>query len=131
MAVSVKISGIDETFKQLDKDLVELVNRSQRLSALAATSELALVTPVDTGRARASWAMNKDGELKDSTSSTVISTPILGPVPKDKIETLYITNGTPYIQELNAGSSQQAPPRFIEKTIAKYFEVSGNFVRVI
>jgi len=56
---------------------------------------------------------------------------LLGPIPDSKVEALYITNGTPYIEDLNAGTSLQAPPRFIEKTLSKYFRVSGNSIKVI
>lgn len=131
MAVTIKLKNVEKTFEELGEEVTLLINLAQRASAFSATAELSQVTPVDTGRARASWNLNNDGRLVDSLNTINTSKSVLGPVSKTKIETLYITNGTPYIQELNAGSSQQAPPRFIEKTIAKYFEVSGNFVRVV
>jgi hypothetical protein len=130
MAVEVKIKGVKDTFDELDEEIIVLINQAQRSGALAATSELVQVTPVDTGRARSSWLLSKNAQLVNKISTdTNVSVSVLGPIPKNKIETLYITNGTPYIQQLNAGSSRQAPARFIERTISKYFEVSGNFVR--
>jgi len=129
MAVTVKIKGADELFDQLNEEYVELINQAQRASAFAATAELTDTTPIDTGRARGSWYLSKSGTFLDRKEGGA-SAALLGPVSKKTVETLYITNGTPYIQDLNAGSSLQAPPRFVEKTIAKYFEVSGNFVKI-
>ena len=76
--------------------------------------------------------MNTSKVLIDSQEGSLAPTPniTLGPVPSDKIENLYITNGTPYIQELNAGSSVQAPARFIETTLSKYFNIKGSVARI-
>jgi hypothetical protein len=133
MSVSVDLKGLDNTFKEVDTKIIELVNQGQRLSALQAVNELVQVTPVDTGRARASWALSSyPGVIRDNAERGLTSGSIvLGPVPNNTIEQLYITNGAPYIQDLNAGSSLQAPPRFIEKTISRYFTLQGGFVKVI
>ena len=87
------------------------------------------VTPVDSGRARGSWFISKTQSFRDGDATNAF--PVLGPIPTNQIETLYITNGTPYIEDLNAGSSQQAPPRFVEATLSKYFKVKANSVRVV
>jgi len=131
MSISVRLSGAKETREAINKEVIQVLNTVQRASAFAAVSDLVNETPVDTGRARGSWSLNKTKNLVD-TESNGNSLPVtLGPIPNDVIETLYITNGTPYIQQLNAGSSQQAPPRFVEKTLAKYFSTSGGtFVTV-
>jgi hypothetical protein len=129
MAVSIKLKNVDSTFNGINKEFNKLVNSAQRISAFQATSDLKVVTPVDKGRARGSWALSKiERDFKDAQYS-VVSNSYLGPIPNDKIESIYITNGTPYIQDLNQGSSLQAPPRFIEKTISKYFKTKGNIVR--
>ena len=127
MAIQMKLRGFDNIESQLNAEVTKLVNQAQRVSALQAVSELVEVTPVDTGRARSAWSLNKSKVLIDNQEGSLAANPaiILGPIPVDQIETLYITNGTPYIQDLNAGSSEQAPPRFVEKTIAKYFEING------
>ena len=123
----MKLKGFDNIESQLNAEVTKLVNQAQRVSALQAVSELVDVTPVDTGRARSAWSLNKSKVLIDRQGESLAANPtiLLGPVPVDTIETLYITNGTPYIQELNSGSSLQAPPRFVEKTIAKYFNING------
>lgn len=129
MSVSVKLKNVDSTFNGINKDVNKLINSAQRISAFQAQTELKLVTPVDQGRARGSWhTSNTAKDFKDA-QDTVVTNSLLGPIPTDTVESLYITNGTPYIQELNQGSSRQAPARFIEKTISKYFRTRGNIVR--
>ena len=126
MAVQVKIKGVNAEFAKANKELIEIVNTLQRSAALIALTELKTVTPVDTGRARGSWVLSKTGVVRDTKTSPV-TVQILGPIPSGSIERLYITNGTPYIRQLNTGSSKQAPPRFIESTLSKYFEgISGS-----
>jgi hypothetical protein len=126
MSISVKVSGTKEAQNAIDKEVIEAINTLQRASAFAAVSDLINNTPVDTGRARGSWSLNKTKNLVDTESNGTSLPVTLGPIPKEVVETLYITNGTPYIQQLNAGSSQQAPPRFIEKTLSNYFSTSGG-----
>jgi len=132
MAASVKINvrGIAKEFANADDELIKAINTLQRASALAAVSNLQIVTPIDTGRARGSWTINKTGSLRDSGNFAVSAVGMLGPIPSDQIETLYITNGTPYIQELNAGASNQSPPRFIENTLSKYFALTAGDVKI-
>jgi hypothetical protein len=59
-------------------------------------------TPVDTGNARDGWRI-EDGK---------------------------IVNDVEYIEELNAGSSKQAPSHFIERTLLSFQEVEANGVIV-
>jgi hypothetical protein len=132
MAVSVKITGIDSTFKDLSQETNKLINNAQRIAAFQAIADLQFKTPVDQGRARSSWLLTKTNrQTYDSQVSRGKPLVYLGPVRTDVVESLYLTNGTPYIQDLNAGSSLQAPPRFIETTVSKYFRTKGNFVKII
>lgn len=132
MSMSLNLKGFENLRAELDTEINKAINTVQRANAFAATSELALVTPVDTGRARSSWVLSNSNITLDNTSNPSAGANfLLGPIPSDRIETLYITNGTPYIQDLNAGSSLQAPPRFVEKTLAKYFKSNGSFAKVI
>lgn len=130
MALSIKLKNVDRELDKVSNETRKLINQAQRLSAMAASSELQVTTPIDTGRARGSWMITPfKGNFRDAINGGLAPLPMLGPVPSDKIETLYITNGTPYIQDLNRGSSQQAPPRFIEKTLSKYFQIKPSSIR--
>jgi len=130
MAASVKINikGIDKEFGKAESELVRLINQAQRAAVFSALNELRYTTPVDTGRARNSWTANKSGSFVDSLDGSRGVT-FLGPIPPSTIEKLYITNGTPYIRDLNAGSSQQAAPRFIEKALNKFFNFTAGTVK--
>ena len=127
------LKGLKSTKNELNAEYTKLINQSQRISAFQATTELVYVTPVDSGRARSAWALNTSKELVDSQDDSFDQKPkiSLGEVPHTEIETLYITNGTPYIRDLNAGSSLQAPARFIETTLSKYFKIKGTVARII
>jgi hypothetical protein len=131
MAVGVKMNliGVEKEFARMSSELITLINGVQRASGIAATADLQLQTPVDTGRARGSWTVGKSKVAMDAAISTSEKGRVLGPVSSKVIETLYITNGTPYIQLLNDGSSSQAPPRFIEKTLSKYFTFTAGSVK--
>jgi len=131
MAYTIQLKNFEKMKRELNEEYMRLINQSQRISAFQAITELVHVTPVDSGRARSSWALNTSKDLikNHEDTSSVNPTVRLGPVPTDVIETLYITNGTPYIQDLNQGSSLQAPVRFIETTLSKYFKVKGANVR--
>lgn len=128
MAVSVKITGIQKEFGDAEEELIVTINKLQRATSLVAIGDLKIATPVDTGRARNSWSLNKTRAVRDADTNPLES-PILGPIPRDRVESLYITNGVPYIKELNAGSSVQAPPRFVENTLSRYFNFTAGSVK--
>lgn len=77
---------------------------AKRLPAILEQEALKLVdalkeaTPVDTGKARDGW------KLQGNT----------------------IVNEVEYIEELNAGSSKQAPSYFIERTLLAHESVTAN-----
>ena len=128
--IRLKLTGVDKAFDELDEEVVETVNALARLQAFEATGALKDATPVDTGRARNSWALVENrNQFLDAKSGS--QTPFIGPPSKDEIEVLYITNGTPYIEDLNQGSSKQAPARFVETTMLKYFSVDGVLFETI
>jgi hypothetical protein len=130
MSVSVNIRNVGKEFDKAEKELIEAVNTLQRATAFVATSDLVAATPVKTGRARASWQLSKSPKNKvDNLNGVSSAAPLLGPISKNRIEALYLTNGTPYIANLNAGSSTQAPARFIERTLSKYFKITAGSVK--
>jgi hypothetical protein len=83
----------------------ELAKRSKTIlerESLKLIEALKEATPVDTGRARDGWKL-QDGK---------------------------IINEVEYIEELNAGSSKQAPSHFIERTLLANGNVNANGVIV-
>jgi hypothetical protein len=134
MPTSIRLRGVSGEFKSMDKEVVTFVNKANRLQAFETLTEIKRKTPVDTGRAKNSWVLtNNKNEFKDAQrDGTRFSSPIIGPVSDRRIETLYLTNGTPYIEDLNRGSSRQAPARFIEKAVlGKNYSASGVLFETI
>ena len=88
----------------LAKEINALVKTGEDKIVDAAIEALKEATPVDTGYARDHWKRNAEGQ---------------------------IVNESEYMSELNAGSSQQAAPYFIERTLLSQEGIvpSGTIVR--
>ena len=108
-------------FVEVGNVVTKLVNVKTRQFLLDVWTDLVDSTPVDTGKARASWKISPGTpttkELPDGTYG-------YPPLPDLDRYTRnwtkwYISNTAPYIQFLNAGWSQQAPVGFIETTIQR------------
>lgn len=104
----------------LDKALDDLLERV----ATDAFNELVESTPVTSGRLRAGWKM-KRGEV-DSTVPKLRKgkyakpkAPQIEPATPGGKNTIYISNGVPYILEVNSGSADRAPTRFVQAAIAR------------
>ena len=90
-------------------------------------------TPVDTGRARASWMISQgdpdlsvapdmgDGDGKNKGAGSPPSDPIIPPptIKSDGESKVWITNSLPYIERLENGHSKQAPAGMVAVTIAQ------------
>jgi uncharacterized protein CbrC (UPF0167 family) len=83
-------------------------------------------TPVDTGRAKANWHVELNNQrmfTTDDTDTRGASTiaEAASEINKVKIgDSVYITNNLPYIEELENGSSQQAPAGMVKVTAAEF-----------
>lgn len=112
-----------------------LRNRSADLLKMAAIEffrQAIIATPVDTGRARMGW----NATINEPSNEVPAPAPAghkgkskggseYYPMPKIKAsliqgvvkitDKIFITNRVPYIEELNDGSSKQAPARFVER----------------
>jgi len=87
----------------LEKEFNEISKKRKAEKLLSIIAALKAETPVDTGNARDNWFLEKN----------------------------VIVNNVEYIQQLNEGTSQQAPAYFIEKTLLaqKGVRPSGTIVR--
>lgn len=113
----ILINGISRAINQVANDFDNEIERELRERSLMATADVKLATPVDTGRARNSWHIGYQSDLFDRTFDQLVSL-----TPSREPRTIYVTNGTTYIQHLNNGSSVQAPSRFIENSFLRYFD---------
>lgn len=108
---------IKQVFKNVNKHLAENVHRKLALEIFA---ELTRKTPVDTGRARASWRLTAN-EIDTSVEPDGVSfSPPSTSIKKglDLSTTYHITNNLPYIVPLNEGHSSQAGEFFVEKAVS-------------
>ena len=130
--IKISLKGVGAEFDTKDKELTYAVNSLARAQAFESVNKLKAATPIDTGRARNSWTLTKNkNEFEDAKGGYNLGGSFLGPIPNNRVETLYATNGTPYIEDLNRGSSKQAPARFIEKTILQNYTPAGVLFETI
>ena len=97
MKLGVKINNIEGELRKLAKSIREATLSNTQLTATKLVEALAAATPVDTGKARDSWTLEK-GSKND----------------------VIVSNELDYINYLNEGSSEQAPSHFVEKTAIKF-----------
>jgi len=102
--------------------LRETVGQAVQRVTLDITDRLIKATPVDTGFARSNWVPNIGGPAQTSgefNASPEQQAGISDVIAAYQIEDgpIYISNNTSYIAALNAGSSPQAPPGFVEEAI--------------
>lgn len=97
--MKMKVSGVAETIAHLRKRFAEETEAIKKNVTDDLVVALKAKTPVDTGLARDSWTVDGKGD---------------------------ITNPVPYIEELNKGSSVQAPSHFIETTVLQHKAVRPN-----
>jgi len=100
--------------------MVEIgADRAVQQAAVIIDQALVLATPVDTGRARANWQVGIDKPITEPIDETDVS----GQTTLDKNnviirgrksgQSIHITNNVDYIEQLNQGSSSQAPANFV------------------
>jgi len=98
-------------------------NNAVRTLALAINQVVISETPVDTGHARANWQVSvtkpiteeideedKSGQATINRNAGIITKTNPGAV-------IILANNVPYINQLNEGSSAQAPKQFVQQSI--------------
>jgi HK97 gp10 family phage protein len=95
MAISIRIRNLENEFDRINREVMKKMDEELAKKTDNLIDKLKEATPVDTGLARASWVLVKN-------------------LSREKRYT--IMNNVPYIEQLNNGSSKQAPKHFIEMT---------------
>lgn len=103
--MTITVTGIDQTLIQADRQFEREADQEIRIRTYNATNDAKLATPVDTGRARNSWRVEKQGQ--DLTT---------------RLDRYRVRNVVNYIEDLNMGTSRQAPANFIEEAFLRYFD---------
>ena len=99
--MTIKVRGVSVTMRQLKKDVNRETRRQFNKIKVKLKNDLVEATPIDTGKAREGWEIKGDS----------------------------IVNDVDYIDDLNAGSSRQAGPRFIERTLLANKGISPGMMR--
>jgi len=139
------------TFGKRMKNKAEQVksheNKAMRILGMETIRRLAIETPVDTGRARSNWLVGlgipPTQEIEPYAAGTKGSTGainsqmatdkglmIISQYTRDKHEALYLRNNVNYINDLNAGTSRQAPSGYVNDAVKKAQE-SVKALRVL
>lgn len=127
----------DSFVLKVELELERLVLERMDKIALSAHNNLTLATPVDKGIARAGWnfSLNKiDTRIPKAPKISKKNKVVLQPQQSKpdaqarKIGDAYhLTNALPYMIPLNEGHSQQAPAKFVERSVAKAVKDSENY----
>lgn len=100
----------------------EAHNKITRVATLELFSGIIRATPVDTGRARGNWQASVGapvaGELEreDKAGSAAIADAEKN-TPPGAGQMTYLANNLPYIEDLERGSSTQAPEGMVRKNV--------------
>lgn len=112
----------------------ENADRVVRKVALVADQAVVMATPVDTGRARSNWLVGlgtaPQGTVGQHVPGTKGSTGEANAQESISIgratigqrrpgQDIHITNNLDYIEDLNRGTSRQAPANFVETAVAQ------------
>lgn len=111
----------NQIFPQTAAKLKEALTEAVQATAATVGARIVDDTPVDTGRARANWhaLINSDNPpVTDDAdpSGNAAKQRIEGDVRRARLgDAISIANGVPYIEYLEAGSSQQAPAGMVAR----------------
>jgi hypothetical protein len=123
---------VGNQLNRLGKLIPEAINFAIQTLAARIDSQIILANPVDTGRSRANWLIgvgdNPEGELNIQEDEGIPNSGVqfdAGIALKEQAnlktrkpeQTIFIVNNTSYIEQLNDGSSQQAPANFVQSAI--------------
>lgn len=128
---------------RFDKVMVRMAGRIEkrtektvRRAVIAIEEKLVATTPVDTGLARSNWIVSLDvprEEVREIRDPASVIRSARGTLAAYRLgRALFITNSVPYITFLNYGTSDQAPPGFVEEAmVAGRKVIRGYFGRIL
>jgi hypothetical protein len=124
------------------REVEEGSNHIVRQVAVVAARNLALETPVDTGRARSNWIVNVGAPSREEIEAYFPGRDlgkgerknfggVLGQAEaevenRQPGQDIFISNNLPYIKPLNDGSSAQSPAGFVQTAIDRAAEAVRN-----
>lgn len=129
-----------EAKRNADRIVRDRTNELVRALGFEALGRIMNKTPMDTGRARANWNVSEGAEdpstNPEATHQDVLPKRLEGEgrvrlVDFWRGDTLYITNGLPYIRPLEDGHSGQAPRGMARLTVRELKPLADRIARRI
>ena len=114
--------SFDSDIKRFSKNTGVAIDEAVRKIAFDAFRMVTKKTPVDTGRAKGNWNVSVDSvnsSINEEATSTGKGRPGHAPDIKkgDGLKPIFITNSLDYIEDLENGTSQQAPHGMVAITV--------------
>jgi Bacteriophage HK97-gp10, putative tail-component len=104
--LKIQLKDVEKSFRKLTRDSDAERMLKSEIQVQRMVADLRDATPVDTGEARDSWSVSRNGFSWD------------------------VINTADHIKYLNEGSSQQAPAHFVEAIALRYGRPLGTIVDV-
>ena len=97
------------------------IERTVRAVKLELFRSVILDTPVDTGRARGNWQATLNSPATEEIENESMSVALAGVAANlGKVNDVsFLANNLPYIEELEDGSSKQAPAGMVRRNMAR------------
>lgn len=118
--IDIEVGSFNKTLQDFAERLGEAAQQAVDSVTLEIAKRIAMRTPVDTGRARASWHAVLHGQspayqYQDNHGKSFDGTVDV----EDKPHTGYVATNVPYMRLLEAGHSKQAPNGMIVITLVE------------
>jgi hypothetical protein len=113
------------------------VEMAVRKIAIDVFSEVVMMTPVDTGRARGNWQCkigaipNGTLELDDTAGTATISAIQAEALNLRAGQPIFLINNLPYIEALEHGHSSQAPSGMVRLTVQRWKPIVAKVAQEI
>ena len=116
----------ERALRRIGRSVQENASRAVRAAAVTVDQVAVVATPVDTGRARSNWLVGLDAAPSgtrdpiDTSGQAAIAEAqkAIAGFSVDRNSSIHVVNNLDYIQELDNGSSAQAPNGMSARAIA-------------
>jgi hypothetical protein len=125
--ITIDLNSIKDA-KQIGVIVQEAVEKKRREIGLTLLQQLAVISPVDTGRLRLGWTLSLNIPSDYLPPEGRYSFPDINGMAMSEWgnstfdDVFYVVNNVPYAVHVNNGTVKMAPRRFVERTIT----VVGN-----
>jgi len=126
--------SFSDDIRRFTTKTVEAHGKIARVATLELFSGVIKATPVDTGRARGNWQTavgspeQAETDRVDKSGGEAIAE-VESKTPQGAGQVTYLSNNLPYIEELENGSSTQAPEGFVRKNMDRVQRMVETAIR--